>query len=674
MTLLIATAIIPVTGTIENWRIENINKESKPLFQPPEQWNETFGGTSDDIGYSVQQTADGGYIVTGFQLSGSINTDVYLIKTDSSGGKNWEKTFGGTLPDEGWSVCQIIGGGYIITGKTSSYGAGGSDVWLIKTDGDGNQQWSKTFGGTSDDWGRSVVEISDGYVIAGSTSSYGAGGSDVWLIKTDGDGNQQWSKTFGGTSDDWGWSVQEISGGFIIVGTTYSYGAGGSDVWLIKTDSNGNKLWDKTFGGVADDRGWSVQEVSSGYIIAGLTSSYGSGNYDCWLIKTDSNGNEQWSEAYGGIDNDIGYSMQQTSDGGYVIAGGTASYGAGGSDVWLIKIASGVNNPPNTPINPNPVNHAIDIDVDADLSWTGGDPDPGDTVTYDIYLGTSSSPPKIVTGQSGTTFDPGTMGASTKYYWQIVAWDNHGASTSGPVWDFTTSALPNSPPNTPSNPNPTNHATGVDVNADLGWTCSDPDVGDTLIYDVYFGTTSTPPNVATGQSSTTYDPGTITAGTKYYWQIVAWDNHGASTSGPVWDFTTAGGVNSPPNKPQTPSGKINGKAGNSYPYTTSADDPNSDKVKYGWDKNGDGAVDQWDDNGGSYYSSGATITTYLSWSSQGTYTLKVLAEDTQGAQSVWSDPLSISMPKTRQHINTPFLNFLENHPHLFPLLRQIMGL
>jgi hypothetical protein len=119
-TLLIATAVLPVTGTIENWRIENINKESKPLFQPPEQWNETFGGTNAEIGYSVQQTADEGYIVTGFQLSGSINTDVYLIKTDSSGGKDWEKTFGGTLPDEGWSVCQIIGGGYIITGKTSS--------------------------------------------------------------------------------------------------------------------------------------------------------------------------------------------------------------------------------------------------------------------------------------------------------------------------------------------------------------------------------------------------------------------------------------------------------------------------------------------------------------------------------------------------------------------------
>jgi hypothetical protein len=494
------------------------------------------------------------------------------------------------------------------------------------------------------------------------------------LIKTDSNGNKLWDKTFGGGSYEEGASVQQIgSGEYIVIGWTNSYGSGNYDCWLIKTDSNGNKLWDKTFGGGADDRGWSVQEVSGGYIIAGSTSSYGAGGNDVWLIKTDSNGNEQWSEAYGGIDNDLGYSMQQTSDGGYVIAGGTASYGAGGSDVWLIKIASGVNNPPNTPSNPNPVNHAIDIDVDADLSWTGGDPDPGDTVTYDIYLGTSSSPPKIVTGQSGTTFDPGTMGASTKYYWQIVAWDNHGASTSGPVWDFTTSALPNSPPNTPSNPNPTNHATGVDVNADLDWTCSDPDVGDTLIYDVYFGITSTPPNVATGQSSTTYDPGTMTAGTKYYWQIVAWDNHGASTSGPVWDFTTAGGVNSPPNKPQTPSGKTNGKAGNSYPYTTSTDDPNGDKVKYGWDKNGDGTVDQWDDNSGSYYSSGATITTYLSWSSQGTYTLKVLAEDTQGAQSDWSDSLSISMPKNKA-INSPLLRFLEQHPRMFPLLRQLLEL
>ena len=232
----------------------------------------------------------------------------------------------------------------------------------------------------------------------------------------------------------------------------------------------------------------------------------------------------------------------------------------------------------------------------------------------------------------------------------------------------------NNPPNTPSNPNPANHATGVDVNADMSWTGGDPDVGDTVTYDVYYGTSSPPPSVATGQSATTYDPGTMSAGTKHYWQIVAWDNNGASTSSPIWDFTTAGGINNPPDKPQTPSGKTNGKAGILYPYSTKAIDSDGDKLRYGWDWTGDGSVDQWDDNSGSYYTSGVTISTSHSWPSQGTYTIKVIAEDINGAQSVWSDPLVVSMPKNKPYLFSWFYWFLEQHPFLFPLLRQLLQL
>jgi len=193
--------------------------------------------------------------------------------------------------------------------------------------------------------------------------------------------------------------------------------------------------------------------------------------------------------------------------------------------------------PEDTPSNPPPSNGATYVDPDADLSWTGGDPNPGDTVTYDVYFGTTSPPPKVITNQSGTTYDPGTMGYNTQHFWKIVAWDDHNHTTEGPIWDFTTEG-PNNPPNIPSNPNPPNGAVDVDINADISWTGGDPDPGDTVTYDVYFGDSSPPSLVVSGQSGTTYNPGTMSYLTTYYWQIVSWDNHGASTSGPEWDFTT----------------------------------------------------------------------------------------------------------------------------------------
>jgi len=309
-------------------------------------WSNTFGGGGIDIAYSVKQTTDRGYIIAGGTNSyGTGNMDFWLIKTDDSGNLTWSKTFGGSLDDEAKSVQQTTDGGYIITGFTKSYGAGGYDFWLIKTDGSGNLTWSNTFGGSLNDSASSVQQTTDGgYIIAGETIPYPGGSYDFWLIKTDDSGNLTWSNTFGGVNNDRASSVQQTTdGGYIITGSTYSYGTG-SDFWLIKTDGSGNLTWSNTFGGSASDNAYSVQQITDGgYIITGSTYSYGTGNEDFYLIKTDSSGNLTWSKTFGGGGNDIAYSVQQTTDGEYIIAGRTSSYGAGSSDVWLIKIDGSVN-------------------------------------------------------------------------------------------------------------------------------------------------------------------------------------------------------------------------------------------------------------------------------------------------------------------------------------------
>ncbi|MEW5759208.1 MAG: hypothetical protein AB1779_00405 [Candidatus Thermoplasmatota archaeon] len=285
--------------------------------------NKTYGGSYSDMGYSVQQTTDGGYIIVGETSSYAAGAyDVWLIKTDSSGNMQWSRTYGG----------------------------GNGDVWLIKTDSHGNMQWNRTYGGSYEDGGYSVQQTNDGgYVIAGYTLSYGAGNGDVWLIKTDSYGNIQWNRSYGGSYEDGGYSVQRTTdGGYIIVGETSSYGAGAYDLWLIKTDSHGNMQWSRTYGGGNGDLGYSVQQTNDGgYVIAGFTVSYGAGYADVWLIKTDSHGNMQWNRTYGGSGDDWGNSVQQTNDGGYIIAGYTMSYGAGFYDVWLIKTDSLGNIPSN---------------------------------------------------------------------------------------------------------------------------------------------------------------------------------------------------------------------------------------------------------------------------------------------------------------------------------------
>jgi hypothetical protein len=311
------------------------------LSNAQQRWERTYGGLGDDWSYSVQQTTDGGYIIQATTTSyGAGRADVYLFKTDASGDTLWTKTYGGAYIDGAYSVQQTQEGGYIVAGYTNSFGAGDYDVYLIKTKPNGDTVWTRTYGGDSADYGFSVRQTLDGgYIISGYTESYGAGSQDVWLIKTNPSGDTLWTRTFGGAGWDRGYSVQQTSdGGYIVGGITTSLG--NIYAWLIKTDSTGNNSWTKTYGGAKGAVGWPVQQTQDGgYIMAGATRSYGDTlNGDVWLIKTNVSGDTLWTRTYGGRKGENSFSVQQTQDGGYIIAGLTYSFNDSlNGDVYLIK-------------------------------------------------------------------------------------------------------------------------------------------------------------------------------------------------------------------------------------------------------------------------------------------------------------------------------------------------
>ena len=353
-------------------------------------WTRTLGGTGDDVASAIGLTSDGGYLVTGSTESGdgditdkrpNFGKDVWVIKLDGSGYTTWSKTFGGSEADAGYSLTAAPDGGWLVAGATNSNNGdvagnhGGTDVWVVKIDNQGHQQWAKTYGGSSWDEAHGIIATTDGYVLAGLTYS-GDGdvtgfhpptfiGADVLVVKIDFGGNKIWAKAFGGTTDDDATSLTAAPDGYVVAGYTNSNdgdvtGYHGReplfpDMWVLKLNGNGNIVWAKTFGGTFDEAATSVAVTpDGGFVLAGGASSNDGdvtgnhnkdgGNEDVWIVKLDAGGNKQWAKTLGGSGDDLAYSISVNAD-GYTITGVTTGTDGdvkgpyrGQYDIWATRL------------------------------------------------------------------------------------------------------------------------------------------------------------------------------------------------------------------------------------------------------------------------------------------------------------------------------------------------
>jgi len=314
-------------------------------------WTNTYGTGSSEIGNSVAQTTDGGYIIVGSSDSFSLSEDILLIKTDSFGNVCWEQGIDAGGTDYAKSVQQTFDGGYIIAGRIRQAFENNYDILLVRTDQFGNPLWIQAFEDLHHGKGESAVETADGGFVVAGWGNPDPGFSDVILIKTDWLGEQEWCRTYGGEDDEFCFSVQQTTDdGFILAGSTGSFGNGG-DAYLIKTDVEGNEQWSQTYGGSLLDEFYSVRQTADGgYICVGITDTVDYWEwYDFYLVKTDEYGNCLWSQNYGNgniASEEWAYSVCQTSDFGYIVAGHILFPG-NGYDVYLMRLA-----PDIVPVNP----------------------------------------------------------------------------------------------------------------------------------------------------------------------------------------------------------------------------------------------------------------------------------------------------------------------------------
>lgn len=306
-------------------------------------WSETIGESGIDRGYSVKETFDGGLIIAGYTNGyGALGYDVFLARTDSTGILLWTKTYGGSDWDFGYSVQQSADSGFVVCGESYSYSNGDADLLVVKTDKNGNLSWIKNAGGVFADAGYSITISREGnYIVAGRTISYGNGDNDAYVVAFNAAGDTLWTKTYGGAMEESSYGIDTTSdNGLIFIGSTSSFGQGGADVYLVKLDSIGNMQWHYEHGGPGEDVGHSVRQCTDdGYLFAASANSWGLGGYGAYIVRTDAAGNQMGGgPTFGDADDDYGYSVILTSTGGAFVGGATKSYGHGFEDIYLIKL------------------------------------------------------------------------------------------------------------------------------------------------------------------------------------------------------------------------------------------------------------------------------------------------------------------------------------------------
>ncbi|MCX6183863.1 MAG: T9SS type A sorting domain-containing protein [Flavobacterium sp.] len=422
-------------------------------------WQKTLGGSGEDIARSIQQTNDGGYIVAGYTYStnGDITgnngqSDYWVVKLNSQGDLLWQKTLGGSNQDDARSIQQTADGGYIVAGWTLSINGdvtgnhGERDYWVVKIDSQGTIQWQKTLGGTADDFPSSIQQTNDGgYIVAGYTSSNEGdvsgnnGLTDYWVVKLNIQGELVWQKTLGGSDSDAGISIHTTAdGGYVVGGYAYSNNGdvssnqGNTDYWVVKLDNQGVILWQKTLGGTNQDAAYSIQPTSDGgYIVAGYTLStdgdiiLNHGAIDYWVVKLNYQGTIQWQKTLGGTAVDYANNIQLTSDGGYIVAGysnsnnGDVTGNQGNNDMWIVKLSPdalqtlefGSN---LVSISPNPTSDNIKIQLKNITELNGG------TINIINSLGQVIITTPIKITEMNNSIELNTLGSKGIYFVQII--------------------------------------------------------------------------------------------------------------------------------------------------------------------------------------------------------------------------------------------------------------
>ena len=490
--------------------------------------------------------------------------------------EEWNLTFGTEKFDAFLGVEQTNDGGIVAIGTTDGRGYyNGGDFFLVKTNNEGVLEWQKTYGGTKTDWGNSVKQTDDGgYIVLGSTASYGSGQWDIWVVKTNEHGDEEWNTTYGGTGfEQSGHSIVETSDNcFFVIGLTSSHSDDYTeDAVLLKLDQYGNEIWNKTYETGNDEHFWDIELNSdNGIILAGFNKN--STVHNAWIVKTDMDGNLIWEKKYGPANQAL--DIVETDDGGYIfVAEAEGSCFSGYLNSWLMK-----------------------IDNMGNLEWD-----------------------KLFITPIGED--------NFAVHHHILKHDNGGYVLAGV-------------------------ANGVKPVYSVGdlWLTQVDEYGHVLWEKILGGQAYE----STYRLDITNDGGYIVAGsTKSYGQ----GNFDA------WLVKISDFENQRPKKPVKPTGPSSGKPDREYIFSTSTTDPDGGSLQYMWDW-GDGNFSEWLDINEATYT----------WTTEDNFEVRVIAMDEDGGESDWSDPLSFSTPKNKLYINPVFLRFLENHLRMFPLMRFLLKL